>query len=564
MENDRKGLPDHTRITPGCGSKKGAFNTRVTVFSRALACAGGAGCKYFPMRLITKVLTCLLVVLLGREGFAAGRASHVVLIVWDGMRPDFVSEATTPALFALARDGVTFLHHHPVYVSSTEVNATALATGVYPWQSGIIGNHEFRPALNALKGIDTESLAIVRQGDALTGNHYLAFPTVAEILHEHGLRTAVAGSKPVALLHDRAPRPAGSLGVDVFAGNVLPGTMETSLVKALGKFPEAGSNKIDLDQWTTRALTGPLWQKEVPAFSVLWLAEPDYSQHETGPGSKASLAAITSSDRNLAWVLKALRNKNLQDSTDVIVVSDHGFSTILENIDVVATLKEHGFHAWRKFPETERKGGDIMVVSVGGAVFCYVAGHDQALIAQIVHCLQAQPYSGVIFSRPAVDGAFPMADSELESPAGPDVVVTMRWTSGQSKNGTPGEIYCDGKSFGPGQGMHGTLSPWDMHNTCIAFGPDFARGMKDSLPSGNIDIAPTILWILGIEPEKKMSGRVLGEALTAAGPEIQSNAPRHRETEWKGNGFVWRQYLDTSEVNGVTYLDQGNGGQISQ
>jgi predicted AlkP superfamily pyrophosphatase or phosphodiesterase len=535
------------------------------LFLRALACVRGAGFEYFAMRLIQKALTLLAVVLLGQEGFAAGKASHVVLIVWDGMRPDFVSEATTPTLFALAREGVTFLHHHPVYVSSTEVNATALATGVYPWQSGLIGNREFRPALDALKGIETESLAVVRLGDELTGNHYLVFPTVAEILHEHGLRTVVAGTKPVALLHDRALRPAGSLGVNVFAGKVLPETMEKSLVKALGNFPEAVSNKIDMDQWTTQALIGPLWQKEVPPFSVLWMAEPDYSQHRTGPGSRASLAAIKSSDRNLARVLKALRKKHLQDSTDVIVVSDHGFSTLLENIDVAATLNEHGFHAFRKLAEKGGKDGDIMVVVNGGAVFCYVEGHDQALIAQIVHCLQAQPYCGVIFSRPAVDGAFPLSDSELASPAAPDVVVTMRWTSGKNTNGAPGEMYCEGQSygFGPGQGMHGTLGPWDMHNTCIAFGPDFARGMKDSLPSGNVDIAPTILWILGIEPKQKMSGRVLGEALTVAGPEIQSFASQHRETEWKGSDFVWRQYLDSSEVNGVTYIDQGNGGPIS-
>ena len=122
------------------------------------------------MRLIKKVLTFLVVVLLGQQGLAAGRASHVVLIVWDGMRPDFVSEATTPALFALARDGVTFLHHHPVYPSITEVNATALATGVYPWQSGIIGNHEFRPAFDAFEPVNTDSLAVARRGDELTGN----------------------------------------------------------------------------------------------------------------------------------------------------------------------------------------------------------------------------------------------------------------------------------------------------------------------------------------------------------------------------------------------------------
>jgi arylsulfatase A-like enzyme len=515
------------------------------------------------MRLIKTVLTCLAVVLPGQEGVAAGRASHVVLIVWDGMRPDFVSKAATPALFALARDGVTFLHHHPVFVSSTEVNAVALATGVYPQQSGIIGNHEFRPAFDAVEPVDTDSLAVARRGDALTGNHYLACPTVAEILHDHGLRTAVAGSKPVALLYDRAPRPEGSLGVDVFAGHALPEALEQSLAQALGKFPESGSSKTEPDLWTTRALTGPLWQKEVPAFSMLWLAEPDYTQHQTGPGSKASLAAIQSSDRNLARVLKALRQKHLQDSTDVIVVSDHGFSTILENIDVAAILQAHGFHAWRKFPGMERKGGDIMVVGNGGMFYCYVTGRDPDLIAQLVHFFQAQPFSGVVFSRKPVDGAFPLADAGLDSAFAPDIAVAMRWKPDRSRYGVPGLIYCTGGPLGPGQGQHASLSPSDMHNLCIAFGPDFARGMKDTLPSGNMDMAPTILWILGIEPEEKMSGRVLGEALTVAGPEIQSSAPRHREAEWKGNGFLWKQYLDTSEVNGVTYLDQGNGGQTS-
>jgi predicted AlkP superfamily pyrophosphatase or phosphodiesterase len=513
------------------------------------------------MRLFKTVLTVLAVALLGREGLAAGTASHVVLVVWDGMRPDFVSEETTPTLSALARDGVTFLHHHPVYISATEVNATALATGVYPGQSGIIGNHEFRPTFDAFKPVDLDSLAVARQGDALTGNHYVAFPTVAEILHQHGFFTAVAGTKPVAMLHDRAPRVAGALGVDVFAGHALPEAMEQSLARALGKFPESGSNRINMDRWTTRALTGPLWQEELPAFSVLWLALPDYAQHYTGPGSKASLAAIKSSDDNLAHVLKALKEKYALDSTDVIVVSDHGFSTIWDNIDVPAVLQAHGFHAYNKFPATGGKDGDIMVVGNGGTFYCYVTGHDADLIAQLVHFFQAQPLSGVIFSQKPVEGAFPLADSSLDSSFAPDIVVAMRWKPDQSKYGVPGLIYCYGGPLGPGQGQHASLSPFDMHNICIAFGPDFAKGMKDSLPSGNVDIAPTILWLLGVEPAEKMSGRILSEALTVAGPEIQSFTPRHREAEWKGKDFVWRQYLDSSEVNGVIYIDEGNGGQ---
>jgi arylsulfatase A-like enzyme len=100
-----------------------------------------------------------------------------------------------------------------------------------------------------------------------------------------------------------------------------------------------------------------------------------------------------------------------------------------------------------------------------------------------------------------------------------------------------------------------------MHNICFAAGPDFARGLRDSLPTGNIDIAPTILWILGVEPKQKMSGRVLTEALTVAGPAIESCQSHRVEAVWQGNGFTWRQYLEISEVNGVAYFDQGNGSQ---
>jgi arylsulfatase A-like enzyme len=100
-----------------------------------------------------------------------------------------------------------------------------------------------------------------------------------------------------------------------------------------------------------------------------------------------------------------------------------------------------------------------------------------------------------------------------------------------------------------------------MHNTGVAFGPDFNKGMTDSLPTGNIDIAPTILWILGVEPERKMSGRVLTEALAIPGPPVGAAQRRHLEASRKEDGFVWRQYLDISEVNGVEYVDEGNGAQ---
>ena len=79
---------------------------------------------------------------------AAGRAEHVVVLVWDGMRPDFITPQYCPNLYALATNGVFFKNHHPVYVSSTEVNGTALATGVHPGRSHVIANTEYRQEIS--------------------------------------------------------------------------------------------------------------------------------------------------------------------------------------------------------------------------------------------------------------------------------------------------------------------------------------------------------------------------------------------------------------------------------
>ena len=60
--------------------------------------------------------------------------------------------------------------------------------------------------------------------------------------------------------------------------------------------------------------------------------------------------------------------------------------------------------------------------------------------------------------------------------------------------------------------MHGSFSPIDVHNLLLATGPDFRDAFVDTLPSGNVDVAPTIAKILGIELPQAQ-GRPLLEAL---------------------------------------------------
>jgi predicted AlkP superfamily pyrophosphatase or phosphodiesterase len=318
-------------------------------------------------------------------GHATTPGRHVVLVVWDGMRPDLINPTNTPTLNALAKRGVFFARHHPVYVSSTEVNGTALATGVYPEHSEVIGNREYRPNIDPLASFGTESLAVMRKADGQGG--YLGAPTLAETLQRQGFQTVIAGTKPVVLLHDHAARPDGATNVVLFEGQTLPPGVLPGLTNALGPFGDIGLTKTNRDLWTVRSLTQELWKNGVPAFSLLWLAEPDNTQHTTGIGSAQSLAAIRNSDHALSLVIEALKAKGIYERTDIFVVSDHGFSTISQSVDMIAHLKQASFKAFRKFKHPPAVG-DILLVGLGGSVLLYVNGHDESTIDRLVKFLQ--------------------------------------------------------------------------------------------------------------------------------------------------------------------------------
>src|ERR1700739_3604531 len=85
---------------------------------------------------------------------AVASDKHIVVVVWDGMRPDFVSEQNTPTLWKLAQAGVTFRNNHSVYPSATIVNGTRLITGDYPSHDGILWNHLYRADIVAQKSIE--------------------------------------------------------------------------------------------------------------------------------------------------------------------------------------------------------------------------------------------------------------------------------------------------------------------------------------------------------------------------------------------------------------------------
>src|SRR5207244_1959933 len=210
------------------------------------------------------------------------------------------------------------------------------------------------------------------------------------------------------------------------AGKSLPSDALAPITAALGPFP---SGHLQQDAWIMKALTDLLWKDGMPGLSILWLGEPDLTQHESAPGAPAALAAIKSADENLASVLSALdqsRSGGTRETTDVFVVSDHGFSTIERSIDLRKILNDAGFTAKTEFND-QPKPGDIMLAGNGGSVLFYVVGHNQTLIRRLVEFLQQSDFAGVIFTKEPMEGTFALALATIEHDRAPHVVMELRW-----------------------------------------------------------------------------------------------------------------------------------------
>jgi arylsulfatase A-like enzyme len=500
-------------------------------------------------------LSCAAVLAVTTTLAATDRQHRVVVVVWDGMRPDFVTTENTPTLWKLGQEGVVFQNHHPVYFSATNVNGVALATGMYPGHAGLIANHEYRPQIDHRKPIDVENPEVVSKGDELSHGNYIMVPTMAELVRKGGGRTVIAASKTVGLLHDRPHGvPLTNDSITLSAGRIWPNDSAVAIEKRLGTFPKA---HVERDLWTTRALTEILWETDIPAFSVLWLGEPDLTQHETAPGAPPALRGMKGADDNLAAVLAAIDRHQARAFTDVLVVSDHGFSTIEHEIDLPKILADAGFDVATEF-KSEGRPGQIMMVGGGGSVLFYVVNQEKAVIQKLVEFLQKSEFAGVLFTKQTLEGTFSLTQGQIDSVDAPDVAMSFHWRDEPNEYGVRGLIDADWQR-GAGKGTHATLSRYDMHNTLVAAGPDFRRGWTDDIPSGNVDLAPTALQILQIKSGTKMDGRILSEALVNGESAAAKPETRTIEATRRFPTGTWHQSLQISRVGTTVYLDEGNG-----
>ena len=72
----------------------------------------------------------------------------ILIVVWDGLRPDMITPENTPYLHATAQRGVFSRASHAAFPTATRINAASLSTGCYPGQHGIVDNELYIPEID--------------------------------------------------------------------------------------------------------------------------------------------------------------------------------------------------------------------------------------------------------------------------------------------------------------------------------------------------------------------------------------------------------------------------------
>jgi hypothetical protein len=158
-----------------------------------------------------------------------------------------------------------------------------------------------------------------------------------------------------------------------------------------------------------------------------------------------------------------------------------------------------------------------------------------------------------------VDGSFSLELIHMfHAERGPDIVLTFPWTSATNAFGFQGSNSANGGgATGPlsGNGSgHGSMSPWSVRNTFIAWGVDFKRGVTLRVPASNVDLAPTLLALKGITDVKGLDGRVLLEALKG-GPD-EEQIPTETRTFMTETSTGYRATIQITNLGSQRYIDK--------
>ena len=524
---------------------------------------------------------------------------NIVLFVADGLRFRMVDDRTAPTMAAIAREGVSLRNSHALFPTFTTANASGLATGHMLGDTGDFSNTIYTgfevPSAGNSSTPFLENDAVLGEVDAHFSGNYLDEATILKLARDKGYSTAAIGKLGPALIFDSTERSGGQTILFDDATGTPKGiplsaevTQRLQAVNLPAAAPSRGANGAPGNVSTPGTITANVVQQDyfaavatrvvLPMFKernkpfllVFWSRDPDGTQHNQGdslnvlvPGinGPTSLAAIRNADDDLARIRSALSELGLLESTNIIVASDHGFSTISKESQTSSTVAtrfsdtlpghlpfgfvaldlSHALNLPLIDPDDDYKvigagqhtkngngliGGDrtrpqIVVAANGGSDLIYIPDGDAATAKRVIDFLLTQDYVSGIFvdsKLGKLPGTLSLDDIALEGAAiTPHPAIAISFRSFDTVCGEP--VLCTVEvadtALQQGQGMHGSFGRADTWNFMAMQGPDFKSQFVDPAPASNADLGRTIahLMQLDVKDKGKLTGRVLSETL---------------------------------------------------
>jgi hypothetical protein len=466
---------------------------------------------------------------------------HIVIVV-DGLTPDMVTARQMPRLDRLAGRGVEFTAHHAVFPTVTRVNAATFVTGVLPVRHGLLGNSIYIPSVDPVKAIDTsDHEALLRV--AARDRSLVAAPTLGQILARGGKRLLVvsSGSPGSALLLS----PTADAGVILHTEFARPDEWRAKSVAVLGPTPTAQVPNAARNRYATDLLLRIGLPEVRPDVVFVWYSDPDTTAHARGLDDPATGQSLGLVDAEIGRIEDWLRDQGRLETTNLLVTSDHGFSTHTGGFDLPAIVKPF----IRTLPD-----GTPDIVTAGGAVH-FRGAPDDARVAAVVEALQKQPAVGAIFTRGKAPGDLAghvMGTLSFDvigwahRRAG-QILVSAAWTGGTA----PGT---GGSTTAAGRAGHGSTSPFEVRNTLVAAGPDFREAFESPTATGTVDITPTLLHLTGLGQQGgRLDGRVIREGLRSWKGALPKRTAGGTVVPSRDGTYTVEAHVTT--VDGVRYFD---------
>jgi len=480
-------------------------------------------------------------------------ASKVLVVVFDGLRPDHVTPNRAPNIHGFASAGVWMRNTASAFPSETRVQVTTSMTGHPPAGHGIMANAFYDPALGFTSPMDTSDDARMRAADRAYGR-LIGATHLSEILWGAGRKFAAVTTGKVGnarLLAGRAPelgQPVLSIWGDAIS---TPAAAYQKVVDRFGPVPEQAFPNTGVADWAVRVLLEHVIPDHAPDACVLWLNEPDLTYHYRGLGSGESETAIGAVDAGFGRILDWWRAQGRDAGWNIIAMSDHGHVTVEGQIDVAAALKAEGLAVGPAV------GPDVdYALKPGYSAHVAVRDRDPALTHRLIETLRAQEWCGPILARRANGdiGTLPLSTVNWDHRRAADIAFTLRAWDRDSEAGLPGVILADNPDIPLGGGLHGGLHQRELNHCLFLGGEMFRKGVEIDTPSGTVDIAPTVLKLLGLPPHPLMAGRAIEEAFALGDP-----APEVIEHSHEAGAADYAQKVVTAGVAGATrpYLRWG-------